>query len=230
MPRLPVGSPARPRSDRWWCRYFAELVWVDELARAPVRSGLRRRTPESGEQSMIVSTWQFLQKQVRGGSLERVAKGVNHGKDPAQINFLSPFASTSFVCFEPGHCSCVIRLVRRSARRRLSIRGDRDSPIFRIAPTSWGCLRTGSIAVQLCRELRSALSVEQGRNGNTSRSGNVPRGQLPERNQFLRASPLSRCHSKNGLVHVATYPAGHAGRNHFQNERHVRSRRNLYRC
>src|SRR6266568_567681 len=162
MPRLPVGSPARPRSDRWWCRYFAELVWVDELARAPVRSGLRRRTPESGEQSMIVSTWQFLQKQVRGGSLERVAKGVNHGKDPAQINFLSPFASTSFVCFEPGHCSCVIRLVRRSARRRLSIRGDRDSPIFRIAPTSWGCLRTGSIAVQLCRELRSALSVEQG--------------------------------------------------------------------
>jgi hypothetical protein len=35
-----------------------------------------------------------------------------------------------------------------------------------------------------------------------SRSGNMPRGQ--ERNQFLRVSPLSRCHSKNGLVHVAT--------------------------
>ena len=36
---------------------------------------------------MIVSTWQFLQKQVRCGSLGRVAKGVNHGKDPAQITF-----------------------------------------------------------------------------------------------------------------------------------------------
>src|SRR5260370_5662239 len=45
--------PARPRSDRCWCRCFAELVWVDELARAPARSALRRRTPESGEQSMI---------------------------------------------------------------------------------------------------------------------------------------------------------------------------------
>jgi len=55
---------------------------------------------------MIVSKWQFLQKQVRCGSLGRVAKGVNHGKGPAQINFLSPFASTSFVCFEAGHCSC----------------------------------------------------------------------------------------------------------------------------
>jgi hypothetical protein len=37
-----------------------------------------------------------------------------------------------------------------------------------------------------------------------SRSGNVPRGQLQERNQLLRASPLSLWHSKNGLVHVAT--------------------------
>src|SRR5438270_3567891 len=76
MPRPPVGSLARPRSDRWWCRCFAELVWVDELARAPARSGLRRRTPESGKQSMIVSTWQFLQKQVRGVSLGRPVKGV----------------------------------------------------------------------------------------------------------------------------------------------------------
>jgi hypothetical protein len=49
-----------------------------------------------------------------------------------------------------------------------------------------------SIAVQLFRELRSALSVERGENGSISRTGNVPRGQLQERNQFLRASPLSR--------------------------------------
>src|SRR6267378_7981422 len=77
MPRPPAGSPARPRSDRWWCRCFAELVWVDEVARAPARSRLRRRAPESGERSMIVSTWQFLQKQVSDGSLGRVPKGSN---------------------------------------------------------------------------------------------------------------------------------------------------------
>src|SRR4029077_2321203 len=76
MPRPLAGSPARPRSDRWWYRCFAELVWVDEFATAPVRSGLRMRTPESGEQSMIVSTWQSLQKEVRGDSIGRVAKGV----------------------------------------------------------------------------------------------------------------------------------------------------------
>src|SRR5438445_13564124 len=76
MPRPPADSPARPRSDRCWCRCFAELVWVDELVRASARSGLRRRTPESGEQSMIVSTWQFSLKEVRGVSLGRAVKGV----------------------------------------------------------------------------------------------------------------------------------------------------------
>src|SRR5438552_17861965 len=77
MPKPPVGSPARPRSDRWWCRCFAELVSVDELASAPAHSELRRRTPKSGEQSMIVSTWQFLQKEVLWPlSLGRAVKGV----------------------------------------------------------------------------------------------------------------------------------------------------------
>jgi len=42
------------------------------------------------------------------------------------------------------------------------LRGDRDFPIFSIVPSSsWGCLRTGSIAVQLLRELRCAISVER---------------------------------------------------------------------
>jgi hypothetical protein len=39
-------------------------VLVDEWASAPAHSGLCRRTPESGEQSMMVSTWQFFQKEV----------------------------------------------------------------------------------------------------------------------------------------------------------------------
>src|SRR5438132_13638328 len=62
MPRPPAGSPAILRSDRWWCRCFAELVLVDELASAPAHPDLRRRTPESEEQSMIVSTWQIFPK------------------------------------------------------------------------------------------------------------------------------------------------------------------------
>src|SRR5947199_10758601 len=62
MPRPPAGSPAILRSDRWWCRCFAELVLVDELASAPAHPELRRRTPESEEQSMIVSTWQIFPK------------------------------------------------------------------------------------------------------------------------------------------------------------------------
>src|SRR5437773_4470105 len=62
MPRPAAGSPAILRSDRWWCRCFAELVLVDELASAPAHPELRRRTPESEEQSMIVSTWQIFPK------------------------------------------------------------------------------------------------------------------------------------------------------------------------
>src|SRR6266516_609360 len=77
MPKPPVGSPARPRSDRWWCRCFAELVLVDELASAPAHSELRRRTLESGERSMIVSTWQiFPKRSFVAVSLGCAVKGV----------------------------------------------------------------------------------------------------------------------------------------------------------
>ena len=72
---------------------------VDEFASAPAHSGLRRRTLKSAKQSMIVSTWQFLQKQVRGVSLGRAVKRVKllaarksnfhrdiFGADPKNIN------------------------------------------------------------------------------------------------------------------------------------------------
>jgi hypothetical protein len=80
---------------------------------------------------MIVSTWQFLQKQVLGGSIGRVAQGVktrrcakkllseaNHRKDPAQITFSELLCFNVIRVFRGRSLFVCIRPARRSAPRR----------------------------------------------------------------------------------------------------------------
>src|SRR5437762_6140988 len=110
MPRPPAGSPARPRSDRWWCRCFAELVLVDELARAYLHSGLCRGTPKSGEELMIVSTWQFFQKRFCPCEPRLRCKGVKLAAALKSLASQSPLNSQS----SPPNSVQIQRVSRRS--------------------------------------------------------------------------------------------------------------------
>ena len=80
--------------------------------------------------------------------MARLEPLLGNSPDPAQITF------SEFLCFN---------VIREFQRRSwfMSIRVDRDSPIFRIPLSSWVALRTKAQSpFSFFRELRSFVSVE----------------------------------------------------------------------